>query len=212
MNRALMFLASRMSHMVNRHILNINRDASILFLVHSSRMNLDMRGPLRIAVASAPGMPSSWKDATGLLINDILRISLDAGRRSSVSSLTDSTAVNASFPLIIPMQELQSLEDIPISIGTRGRHALCLKCRNEQGIYEKHLSFSSESQFGSWKSLLAAALTNLQSKVIAESSEDEPHFDYFAAPPINVALPPPPLLSSVTSKHDDQVKMIEVFV
>ena len=169
-------------------------------------MNLDMRGPLRIAVASAPGMPSSWKDATGLLINDILRISLDAGRRSSVSSLTDSTAVNASFPLIIPMQELQSLEDIPISIGTRGRHALCLKCRNEQGIYEKHLSFSSESQFGSWKSSLAAALTNLQSKVIAESSEDEPHFDYFAAPPTNVALPPPPLLSSVASKHDDRLQ------
>jgi uncharacterized protein YoxC len=77
--------------------------------------------------------------------------------------------------------DLESLEDIPISIVTRGRHALCLKCRNSKGAYEKHLSFSSESQFISWRSSLE---TTIQSR-----SHD---LDFFSPPPVDIALPLPP--------------------
>lgn len=143
-----------------------------------------MRGPLRLAVTSAPGMPSSWKDCTGVLTSEAFHITLDSGRRSSVTALTDSTTLDATFPAVIPTKDLESLEDIPISIATRGRHALCLKCHNSKGAYEKHFSFSSESQFLTWRSSLSAA--------IQSSSHASADFDYFAPPPVEIALPPPP--------------------
>lgn len=147
-------------------------------------MAVYMRGPLRLAVTTAPGMPSSWKDCTGLLTSEAIQIIFDSARRSSVSTLTDSLTVDAKSSALIPIQDLESLEDIPISIATRGRHALCLKCHNIDGAYEKHFSFSSESQFASWRSSLAAA--------IESRSHATADFDYFAPPPVDIALPPPP--------------------
>jgi hypothetical protein len=161
-------------------------------------MAVYMRGPLRLAVTTAPGMPSSWKDCTGLLTSEAIQIFFDSVRRSSVTTLTDSLTVDAKSPTLIPIQDLESLEDIPISIATRGRHALCLKCQNSDGAYEKHVSFSSESQFASWRSSLAAA--------IESRSHATADFDYFASPPVDIALPPPPqypFISDRTDQSDD---------
>jgi hypothetical protein len=146
--------------------------------------NVYTRGSLRIAVTASPGIPSSWKDCNGLLTTEALHVHLDSGRRSSVTTMPDSKGAEL-FPLFIPLKDFESLEEIPTSIATRGRHALCLKCQNDDGKYEKHFSFSSESQFLSWQGTLIAAMTEYRSKVIGD-------FDCFAAPPVHVALPPSP--------------------
>ena len=146
--------------------------------------NVYTRGPLRIAVTASPGAPSSWRDCNGLLTTEALHVHLDSGRRSSVTTMPDSKGAEL-FPLFIPLRDFESLEEIPISIATRGRHALCLKCQNANGKYEKHFSFSSESQFSSWQGTLMAAMAEYRSLVIGD-------FDCFAAPPVHVALPPSP--------------------
>ncbi len=151
--------------------------------------NVCMRGPLRLAVTSAPGMPHSWKDCNCVLTSEAIHITLDSDRRSSVTAMTDSSTARTTFPAVIPIKDLEGLEDIPISIATRGRHALCLKCQNGKGSYEKLISFSSESQFASWRSALA---TGIQSH-----SHPSVDFDYFAPPPVDIALPSPPLRPSV---------------
>lgn len=150
-------------------------------------MNVLMRGPLRIAVTAVPGMPSSWRDCNGLLTTEAIHISLDSSRRSSVTVLTHSASADLNFPLIIPIKDLQSVEEIPMSIATRGRHALCVKYQNTQGICENHFSFSSESQYSSWQTSLDAAIAECRATVIIETE-----FDYFAPPPVHVALPAPP--------------------
>jgi hypothetical protein len=149
-------------------------------------MNVRMRGPIRVAVTAVPGMPSSWKDCNGLLTTEAIHINLDSARRSSVTSLPDVSVADASFPLVIPIKDLQSLEEIPISIVTRGRHALCLKYQNSQGsLCETHLSFSSKTQYTSWQSSVETAISECRTNSVVD-------FDYFALPPVHVALPPPP--------------------